>query len=301
VRAVRAQLIELARSALLVAPALLALRGDDLARELAACSVRGAEVQIYRGSTLFKSSESQLTLSRGRALACSSDPAVVVLAALEEALESFPSERLRGPLRVHLDPRMPRGEAPVASIEVHATSRELLLRSEAALQLPRTAWTHELLHALAPPPPVLVLGARRLWLTLEEGFVACLTAAFEPGHENAVIPADHDQLAGSWEQLALPEYDPHALAAGFTRELMREYPGPRAPEMLGELLDCLAAETGPPPSERLRHVAHSFVARCAPGPQRLLEAAARSWLPQPLSPWAPPGDRMADARPPETR
>jgi hypothetical protein len=301
VRAVSARLLSLARRALLIAPALVAVSGDDLAREAAACKARSAQVRIYRGSKLFKSSASQLGLSRGRAVACSSDDAVVVLAALETALESIPSERLRGQLHVHVDPRVPRGEAPVTSIEVHATSRELLVGSEAAPQLPRAAWTHELLHVLAPPPPVTTPGGRRLWLTLEEGLVSYLTAAFEPSHDDAGAAGDHYQLAGDWELLALPGYDPHALAAGFTHALMRESPSLEASKLLGGLLDCLEADSPPLATEKLRDVARSFVARCAPRPKALVESAARSWLPEPLSPWPPPGDRMADAHAPETR
>ncbi len=295
------QLLTLARRALLLAPALIALRGDDLAHETATCIAGGAEAQIFRGSRLFKSGASQLALARGRTVACSSDDAAAVLAALGAAVESFPSDRLHGPLRVHIDPRVPHAEAPVTSIEVHATSRELLVSSGAALQLPPAAWTHELLHALAPPPPVLALAGRRLWLTLEEGLVSHLTAALDPGHADAAASADHHQLTADWEQLALPEFDPHALAAGFTHELQRGNQNLQAPKMFEGLLDCLAAQTKPAPAEKLRDVARAFVARCAPGPQELLESAAQSWLPQPLSPWPPREDRMADARERETR
>lgn len=280
-----------------LAAALLA-HADDTAREAAPCSARGTPVLVYEGSRLFEAGAAQLALARGRVMACAR--ASTVIAALGRALESLPSERLGAPVRVHVDPRLPSREAPVTDIEVHATSREILVAGAALAHLPAAAWTHELLHALAPPPPVASLVGRRLWLTLEEGLVSYLTLALEPNASEGVAAiGERDALTDAWEELALPEYDPHSLARGLTVELSSRAPEPQ--ENVDALLDCLMTPPAPGDTDKLREVAGAFVSRCGPEPARLLASATGRWLPEPLSPWPQPAARVVAARASETR
>lgn len=282
-----------------LAALLLATRGDDTPQQAAPCRARGAQVLVYEGSRLFESSASQLALARGRVSSCAGPRASGVIAALERALESFPSERLGAPVRVHVDPRLPSHERPVTGIEVHATSREILAEGAALARLPAAAWKHELLHTLAPPPPFTSPVPRRLWLTLEEGLVTYLARAFEPRPHASAGTSEWGALPGAWEELALPEYDPHALARELALELSRSAPEPSAAQQ--GLLDCLMTDPVPAARETLREVSGTFVSRCERDAAALLAAAAGRWLPEPLSPWPQPGAPVLAARETETR
>jgi hypothetical protein len=201
-----------------------------------------------------------------------------VLAPLSRGLQGFPLERLRGPLAVHVDPRLPSREAPLAGIEVHVSTRELLVRSSALEALPPEAWRHEVLHTLAPPPASDTPQVKRLWLTLEEALVTRLSEiapGAEPHREPALPHLDGPRPVDAL--LASPAYDPHPLAASLVRELRREI----APETPALWLDCLAAPPAEQPAATPAAVFRRFVERCpAPARQALGRALAR-WWPEP--------------------
>jgi hypothetical protein len=246
------------------------------ARSVEPCPLPGAaSARVYEGSRLFIAGD-ELALVRGRALACRDPLAARVLEPLSRALRGFPLERLHAPLAVHVDPRLPSREAPLAGIEVHVSSRELLVRSAALDELPAEAWRHELLHALAPQPGVSTPEAKRLWLTLEEALVTRLVEIApgpgEPRREPTPPRLDGPRPVDAL--LASPAYDPHPLAAGLVRELRRETSGGDA----APWLDCLGA----PPSGRSpatpAAVFRRFAERCpAPVREALGHALARWW------------------------
>jgi hypothetical protein len=241
------------------------------------CRAATALVRVYEGSRLFEAPSARLELARGRALGCDSPRVERVLTALEGALSSLgfghpspPPERhalerhLPETLGVHLDPQLPGHHAPLAGIEVHVSSREVLVAVSALDELGGEAWRHELLHAMAPPPPPLQPDARRLWLTLEEAVVGHLARApnaLERGRVDSGLDEGGEsgndarldgrspppsQVVPLLEWLASPAYDPHPLAARLARELERLAPSPAIESWLA----CLAAdpESGRAPS-----------------------------------------------------
>jgi hypothetical protein len=292
-------------------------------------------VQVFASSRLFEAPGDRLELLAGRQLDCASLPVRQLLAALEPALatvgrlgESFeatsaPSSgaaregiergRFGAPLRVHLDPALPSRQAPLASIEVHVSSRELLVARSVLDQLEPEVWRHELLHTIAAPPPEGASPARRLWLTLEEGLVEHVERA-STGAGRTALPSDAVGVAPSERAesvllmrralpaaalLADPAYDPHPLAAGLARELER---GERAVP-LGAWMDCLAA----PPSALPARAAASdvfrvFAGRCSlAAADELSRAIGRWWVeaeppPAPLASVRKAAARAGDSR-----
>jgi hypothetical protein len=189
----------------------------------------------------------------------------------------------------------------VLGIEVHLTSREILVRRAALHELGTPAWQHELFHTMAAPIPAASTHARRLWATLEEGLVAYLTrvAAVTRG-AGAVDPrAWPDPEPADWEQLVMASYDPHPLAALLTQELV--WAEPRMDMTLA--LDCLVATPEPPQHlpDTLRDSARRFVSRCPNGAAALLGLAVARWMPESLSPWPSIEMGNAAAPDPETR
>ena len=236
-----------------------------------------ASVRVYEGSRLFAAGDA-LALVRGHALGCQEPLAARVLAPLSRALRGFPLERLQAPLAVHVDPRLPSREAPLAAIEVHVSSRELLVRAAALEALAPEAWRHEVLHALAPPPTSSTPEAKRLWLTLEEALVTRLSE-IAPGAEPHPEPAPL-QLAGPRPVdalLASPAYDPHPLAAGLARELRREL----AERDAAPGLDCLGAPPAGPSPATPAAVFRRFMERCPAPVREGLERALGRWWPAP--------------------
>jgi hypothetical protein len=261
------------------------------ARHEAACQVHGVAVAVYEGSRLYDAEDERLALVRGRALACAHPYAQAVHAALSDPLARFPRERLLGPLRVHLDPRLPSAQAPLAGIEVHVTSRELLVTGAALGALGADAWRHELFHGLAAAPPAGSSSARRLWLTLEEGLVSHLAPnAADPAPAPPGVDAHREPGEAAFELLAVPAYDPHQLAEGFTQELERASPQLAVEDAVA----CLAAVPQPAPHavETLRSVVRRFAERCPANAARVLSRALAHWLPAALSPWAAPGSAL---------
>jgi hypothetical protein len=282
----------------------LSLSSDTEPRRATPCRSAASAVQIYEGSRLFDGPGERLELVRGRALACDDPQARRVLAEVDRALADFPPERLREPLRIHLEPRLPARQAPLAGIEVHVTSREVLLARAALGGLGPEAWRHELFHTLAAAPPPMSSAARRLWLTLEEGVVGYLTLATggtpERDARDAIVdststPQPSARLLPLLEWLSSPAYDPHPLATGLTRELARV--GPRA--RLEAWLDCLSAvpdaERDPAGSSTtaaetpgirlptpLRATFRLFISRCSPPAQATFSTALAGWWGEPL-------------------
>lgn len=232
--------------------------GDVEPDRAGSCVLSGGSARVHEGSRLSDTGDGRLTLTRGRTLPCDDLAARDVLAALEAALGNGTGgairqtlDERRAILRIHVDPRLPARQAPLGGIEVHVSSRELLVERAALAALPDRAWRHELLHALAPSPPPLSRAGRQLWLTLEEGLVAFLTDVGDgPAADtlpSAPLPAGADaadgraadrrpQLLPLLEWLESPAYDPHPLAAGLARAL--ENTGAEA----SSLLDCLTAD-----------------------------------------------------------
>jgi hypothetical protein len=243
-----------------------------------------------------------------------------VVAALRNALDEGTRERLTAPLRVHVDPRLPARQAPLNGIEVHVSSRELLVASAALAELPAQAWRHELLHALAPAPPPLSRVGRQLWSTLEEGLVTFLTDV-DGGQRAAASPmAAQDALEhrdGSGPQLLplidwleSPAYDPHPLAAGLAHELAR------TPAEASPFLDCLTSEPARPSPEpglpelglapaglptELTGVFVAFVGRCPVGAQAHWATALQHWWGAPPAPGTGSARGKAAARGLESR
>jgi hypothetical protein len=258
---------------------------DASADAVTACWVRGVRVEVYAGSELARASASQLALVRGRALPCASGHARAVSGAIAQVLGAVPALQLSEPLRVHVDPRLPARQAPVNGIEVHASSREILLDAGALFELPLAAWRHELFHAVSAPPPVTALAPRQLWLTLEEGLVGYLTFLTEPGAGARGRFGVEPGFVPAWEELGGDAFDPHPLARQLTRELIETAPRLSA----AAWLDCARAQPLPAGgSEALHDVALGFVSRCALPARQALAAAASRWLPGPLSPWPSP-------------
>jgi hypothetical protein len=293
----------------------LSLSSDTEPDRATPCRAAASAVQIHGGSRLFDGPGERLELVRGRALACDDPRARRVLAGIGRALADFPRERLHEPLRIHLEPRLPARQAPLSGIEVHVTSREVLLASAALGGLGPEAWRHELFHTLAAAPPPMSSAARRLWLTLEEGVVGYLTLATASAPERdareAIVesritpttkPLAH--LLPLLEWLSSPAYDPHPLAAGLTRELARV--GPRA--SLEAWLDCLSAtpnterdraDSGTTAAEApgtrlpapLRATFRLFIGRCSPPARAAFSTALAGWWGEPLM--AEPGNATA--------
>jgi hypothetical protein len=285
-----------------LAAGVLALAGaSDTARDDSQpCRSATVGVRVYEGSRLFDAPGKRLDLVPGRGLGCGDARVRRVLDALGAALLEFPRQRLHEPLKVHLDPRLPARHAPLAAIEVHVTSREVLVTSAALATLAPEVWRHEVLHTLAAPPPQTSAEARRLWLTLEEGVVGYLTGATEdrqaPGATDRRRSAANESMTRVLpllEWLGSPAYDPHPLAAGLTRQLTRVTP--RAP--LEPWLDCLAAEpaertadsspagtsgtfTAPLP-DALAAVFRAFIGRCSADVQATLSTAVAGWWGEP--------------------
>ncbi|HTV20775.1 MAG TPA: hypothetical protein VMG12_18955 [Polyangiaceae bacterium] len=181
--------------------------------EATPCWVSGVAVQPFAGSRLFEAPGDRLELLAGHSLDCGDAALQPVLAAIAQALEGLPPEPFRRPLRVHLSPRLPPRQAPIAGVEVHVTRRELLV-APAALEelqgrqglgeLAQEMWRHELLHALAPAPPELPLEARRLWLTLEEGLVTFVARASLTGGRTLGVAASDFRGAPGASQAESP-------------------------------------------------------------------------------------------------
>jgi hypothetical protein len=263
---------------LVCAGLVLGLQADVEPDGAVGCELSSASVRVYEGSRLFDTREGRLTLMRGRTLPCEHPAARGVLTAIEAALGSGVGrairERLAAPLHVHIDPRLPARQAALGGVEVHVSSREILVAGAALQELPERAWRHELLHALAPPPPPLSRAGRQLWSTLEEGLVAFLTdggaGAAEmwrarPEATQARAADRRPALLPLIEWLESPAYDPHPLAAGLARELAE------AGAPASSFLDCLTLE---PPA--VQHAVSSAAAASG----RQTTASRRSARPQ---------------------
>lgn len=233
-------------------------------------------VAVHLGSRLLARRD-LLELQRGVPLPCTDARVMSLQSTLLGAASSLPYDRVPRLLRIHLDPRLPSGEAPLGAAEVHVSSRELLITDAALAQLPARAWRHELLHVLAAAPPPASEVARRLWLTLEEGLVQYAAqrserlAALPGGREAPAFPA---LPAPVWEQLALPVYDPHELAAGWASQLERAQP----PLELPAAVACLAAPAAAAVTT-LHEAASGFVQRCPADVAPVLHLALQRWLP----------------------
>src|SRR5688572_13448680 len=163
----RRVLASVLRTLALAAGALALAGASDTERdESSPCRAAAVGVRVYQGSRLFEARGERLELVRGRTLDCHDARVRRVLEPLGDALLDFPGQRLREPLQVHLDPRLPARHAPLTGIEVHVTSREVLLASAIAGTIGPEEWRHELMHTLAATPPETGAEARRLWLTL---------------------------------------------------------------------------------------------------------------------------------------
>jgi hypothetical protein len=232
---------------------------------------------VYAGSQLVAASAERLVLVPGHAVGCQEPAATAVLQPLERALPGLPGAVFTRPLEVHLDPRLPPGQAPLGGIEVHVSSRAILVASTAVRALPVNAWRHELLHVLAAPAPEHP-GARHLWLALEEGLVEYLA---RPGEAEPYrhLPEAVFTAAGSappyWaEALLSPGYDPHPLAAELARALAAPLAEPGPP--LREWLGCLSTPAlGTSRSNELSAVLQGFAERCPPRAAARLAAAFR--------------------------
>jgi hypothetical protein len=302
----------------------------------APCRISGVAVQVFAGSRLFEAPDDRLELLAGRQLDCGGLPVRQLLAALEPALGTLARVggslqanleptldtgssaaagglergRFRKPLRVHLDPTLPRRQAPLAGVEVHVGRRELLVARSVLDELGPEVWRHELLHMVAAPPPEGPSPARRLWLTLEEGLVAHVERASTRAGRTAlssdavgIEPGEPGELAASSLQarralpaaalLADPAYDPHPLAAGLALELERG--GPVVP--IEAWVDCLAA--GPrelPARAAASDVFRAFVERCSlDAASELSRAIGRWWVEAEPPPVAPASARKAAA------
>lgn len=304
----------------------IATAGDrEPQQHMAPCRLSGVVVQVFAGSRLFEAPGDRLELVAGRPLDCASSPVRQVLAALERAVDALDEtsceecaaplearlgaargaafdgvERTRfvAPLRVHLDPRLPSRQAPLAGIEVHVGRRELLVARSVLDDLGPEVWRHELLHTLAAPPPEGPSPTRRLWLTLEEALVAHIEQASAPAREspppNAAAGSKLDGLRAAplalpaAALLADPAYDPHPLAAGLARELARaEIAVPPAAWM-----DCLAAlPLEQPAGAAAADVFRAFFARCSAAPANELSSAIARWWVE-----AEPAAALASAR-----
>jgi hypothetical protein len=276
----------------LAATSLLALAGVGPAEpplaEVERCTVHGLEAQVLAGSLLVDHGTDRLALVPGQALACTQPAAALVLVRLEQALSDLPIEAFTRPLRIHLDPRLPPRQAPLGGVEVHVSSREILITSAALPELPAAAWRHELLHVLAAAPPELGAGSRKLWLSLEEGVVMHLDRAqgtpsqterlraersrAEPTARAPSAPLGDTPAPPYWAlALASPSYDPHPLAAELARSLRVLEPEPE----LSAWLSCLSrpAPLGPAAAATGAGLAASFGERCPARAAALLSAA----------------------------
>jgi len=251
-------------------------------------TLRGMTLRVYEGSQLVAGGDERLTLVPGQALAPETPAAAVVSLQLERALAGLPDLPFECPLDVHLDPRLPPGQAALGGLEVHVSSRSLLVTRDALEAAPMGAWRHELLHALAAAPPEQAQnGSRHLWLALEEGLVQYLAGSFEaPPLARHALPTAAAREVPYWaEALASPGYDPHPLAAQLARSLHDIDPQPE----LRDWLPCLAAAPEPA-AVTLGELPLRFAERCPAGAARQLRQALGARAP------TLPVDAIADTR-----
>jgi hypothetical protein len=266
--------------------ALWAVADAEVPRAHALCTARGVGVEIVSGSRLRSGAGERMDLQRGWSVECQTPRARAVLARIDEAVQLPWLRRLQQPIIVHLDPQLPPGQAKIRGIEVHATSREILVATERLAELGAGVWRHELFHTLASPLPLGSRVARRVALTLEEGLVQHATRlAGNPGDvEASACSGWVDPECAEWEQLALPAYDPHPLAAGLACELSRAEPPLDA---VGSL-DCLqrsATSAEVHSLETIRESVRWFTSGCSPAGERALVHAIQRWLPESLPFW----------------
>ncbi len=291
-----------ARFALCAAPLGLSTASDGtVTTTVGVCEVAGVSVETIEGSRLLQADRERLKLMRGRTLGCQHPRARHVQAAVAGALAAWPLDvhdrpgfrrRLPVPMRVHVNPRLPARQAPLAGIEVHVTTREVLVSSSALDALDAEVWRHELLHVLAARPPEASPIGRRLWLTLEEGVVEYLmgeTRGRRPAATHVAPP-----VLPALEWLASPAYDPHPLAEALAGELGRVEPHP----VLDRWLSCLAAVSSMPgngldadwlnedgdargraprPPGAFASIFGAFTSRCSPDAASHLSAAIGRW------------------------
>jgi hypothetical protein len=321
-RRLRAALTWLARVALTVTPVALSPASDSPPSSgVSICEAAGVSVETIEGSRLLQADRERLALMRGRALDCQHPRSRRVLAAIADAVAAWHLEGSPGPVsrqrlsravRVHVDPRLPARQAPIAGIEVHVTSGEVLVTSEALATLGAEVWQHELLHVLAARPPDVSPVARRLWLTLEEGVIEYLALsrsgdadgdrsaalsmpAAPPALRLGVAPLPTPPLP-ALALLASPAYDPHRLAGALARELERVESRPAlerwlcclaavpstAGDSLRESLETPGGDGGTAPgSEALAQVLQLFTSRCSLDTASLLSAALDRWWDMP--------------------
>lgn len=234
-------------------------------------TLRGLTLRVYEGSQLVAGGDERLTLVPGQALAPERPAAAAVSLQLERALAGLPELPFEHPLDVHLDPRLPPGQAALGGLEVHVSSRSLLVTRGALEAAATGVWRHELLHALAAAPPAHAQsGARHLWLALEEGLVQYLAGSLgvPPSARHASLTASAREVPYWAEALASPGYDPHPLAAQLARSLRDIDPQPE----LHDWLPCLAAAPEQA-AVTLGALPLRFAERCPAGAARQLRQA----------------------------
>ena len=238
--------------------------------------VRGVTLRVYESSQLVAADAERLELVPGRTLAPEAPAAAAVALQLRRALDSLPPLPFERPLQVHLDPRLPPGQAALGGLEVHVSSRALLITRSALAAAATSAWRHELLHALAAAPPEHgPSGARHLWLALEEGLVQYLAGAPEAERAPPELPPHAEHAVPYWaEALASPGYDPHPLAAQLAGALRDIDP---RPDLLA-WLPCLVAPPGHA-AMSLAELPRRFAERCPAGAASRLRQALGARVP----------------------
>jgi hypothetical protein len=228
-------------------------------------------------------------LRGGRVPPCGEDfEATAAFAAARAALAMVPAPLRPRAMSVHIDPKMPRGHAPLGPIEMHQASGALMVASGAAASLGPAPWVHEIAHVRMSGPRPAGPTSARLIEALEEGvadyFAATLLGTPRLGSARD-LNAPPTVRAGEWEALVLPGLvpDSHRLGSVLAADLWAERD--RDAPAIEDLVACFA---NPAPFAPVRDVPDAalatFVARCPEVARPGVRGALARWAPAEIAP-----------------
>jgi hypothetical protein len=274
----------LALAASSIALAASALPGErpsaaDLARCRAGDEPSTARIEFYTGSRL----RADGILETGRRAGCGESAAAArAIAGVREALLLVPNHLRPQTVRVHLDPALPSGAAPLALLETHVESASLFARSSGAADVDPSVWLHELAHLRARGTRPNGRIQRRIYAAIEEGVADYYAAVFrgDPRLSHAEGARDLERPprvpAEYWVTLLDPVFDPHPFGWELAAALWRidRKPGPLLEDLIeGLSAHSAAAKLPAEPVATPTNVARSFVTRCPARSRRAIAGA----------------------------
>jgi hypothetical protein len=256
----------------------------ELVRCRATDGPRTAPIDLYSGSRL----RSDGMLEAGKRVGCSeSSRSARATVAAREALLLVPHHLRPQTVRVHLDPALPSGAVPIATLETHTESASLFARSSGAADLDPSVWLHEFAHLRARGTRPHGRIERRIYAAIEEGVADYYAAVIRgsprlSGEDGARdlerpprVPAEY------WVTLLNPVFDPHPFGWELAAALWRidSKPGPLLDDLVEGLSADSAANDLPGGADTTpADVARSFVMRCPARSRRTItQALARAF------------------------